>query len=56
MAVVTLLFGLGFVPLGRRGWNIIGLAILIGGIALCCLPEMLFGKYRKSRAAENSDR
>ena len=47
MAAVTLLYGLGVLPLGRNGWGLIGLTILAGGIVLCCLPEMLFGKYRK---------
>ena len=47
MAAVTLLYGLGVLPLGRNGWSLIGLTILAGGIVLCCLPEMLFGKYRK---------
>jgi hypothetical protein len=46
MAGVTLLYGVGVMPLGRNGWNLIGLTILAGGIVLCCLPEMLFGKYR----------
>ena len=50
MALVTLLYGLGLVPLGRSGWSLIGLTILVGGIALCCLPEMLVGRYRKGRA------
>jgi hypothetical protein len=47
MAVVTLLYGLGIVPLGVNGWSLIGLTILVGAIALCCLPELFFGKYRK---------
>lgn len=55
MAVVTLLYGLGVVPLGRNGWNLIGLTILMGSIVLCCLPEMFLGKYRK-RDAGNGDR
>jgi len=50
LAVVTLLHGLGVVPLGRNGWSLIGLAILIGAIVLCCVPEMLFGKYRRGSA------
>ena len=50
MALVTLLYGLGVMPLGRNGWNLIGGTILIGTIALWCLPEMLLGKYRKARA------
>jgi hypothetical protein len=48
MALVTLLFGLGILPLGAHGWGSIGLVVLVGGIVLCCLPEMLWGKYRKT--------
>ena len=47
MAVVTLLYGLGVVPLGRNGWNLIGLTFLIGAIVLYYLPELFLGKYRK---------
>lgn len=47
MALVTLLYGVGVVPLGRNGWGLIGLAVLVGAIVLCCLPETLWGKYRK---------
>lgn len=54
MAVVTLLFGLGLFPLGRNGWNLLGLIILIGAIGLCCVPEMLLGRYRKGRAADGN--
>jgi hypothetical protein len=50
MALVALLYGLGVVPLGGNGWKVIGLTILVGAIALCCLPELFFGKYRKRRA------
>ena len=52
MAVVTLLYGLGIMPLGRGGWNLISMAILIGAIVLCCLPELLFGRYRKGCAGK----
>jgi hypothetical protein len=48
MAVVTALYGLNILPLGKNGWNFIGLTILVGAIVFCCLPEMLWGKYRKS--------
>jgi hypothetical protein len=51
LALVSLLYGLGLVRLGRNGWSWIGLVILVGAIVLCCLPEMLLGKYRKGRAA-----
>jgi hypothetical protein len=50
MALVTLLYGLGGTPQVRDGWNLIGLTILVGASILCCLPEMLWGKYRGGRA------
>lgn len=56
MALTTLLYGLGILPLGQSGWNLIGLTILVGGIVLCCLPEMFFGKYRKGQALESKRR
>ena len=43
MALVTLLFGLGMVPMGKKGWNLIGLGILVGGLGLYCLPELFLG-------------
>lgn len=48
MAAITALYGAGVLPLGRHGWSYIGLAVLIGAVALCCLPEMLWGRYRRS--------
>ncbi len=47
MAAVTLLYGLGVLPLGSRGWSLIGLIVLAGAMALCFLPELLLGKYRR---------
>jgi hypothetical protein len=54
MALVTLLYGLGVVPLGRNGWNRIGLTILIGAVVLCCLPELVWGKYQKGTAGDGN--
>jgi hypothetical protein len=48
MAVVTVLYSLGVVPLGTNGWNLIGLTVLVGAVTLYCLPEMFLGKYRKA--------
>jgi hypothetical protein len=45
-ALATLLYGVGVIPLGANGWNLIGMAILIGAIVLGCVPELLLGKYR----------
>jgi len=52
MAIITLLYGLNIVKLGRHGWNVIGVTTFIGAIVLCCIPEMVFGKYRKGRRAD----
>lgn len=49
MAMVSLLHGLHLVPLGPRGWSHIGIALLIGGIALCVIPELMLGRYRMSK-------
>ena len=56
MAVVTLLYGLGTLSLGKNGRNLIGLTILVGAIALWWLPEVWLGKYRKSPATDNERR
>ena len=50
MAGVSLLFGLGLVALGKNGWNLIGIWTVIGAIVLCCVPELLLGKYRNAKA------
>jgi hypothetical protein len=49
MAIVSLLYGLNVLPLGGNGWQIIGLTILVGAIIFCCLPELIYGKYRRGR-------
>lgn len=49
VAAGALLYGLGVIPLGRNGWNTLGLILLVGSIVLCCGPELLFGRYRRSR-------
>jgi len=50
LAAVARFYGVGVLPLGGHGWNVIGLTILVGAIVLCCLPEIIFGKYRVGRA------
>ncbi|MGA8473791.1 MAG: hypothetical protein WB681_01875 [Candidatus Cybelea sp.] len=47
MAIAALLYGLGVIPLGDAGWNVLGLTLLIGASALCLIPEMFFGRYRR---------
>jgi|SRR6516225_4796885 len=46
MSGVTLLYGIGVLPIGNHGWNLIGMTILVGTAILCCLPELVLGKYR----------
>jgi hypothetical protein len=46
MAVVALLYGFALLPLGKAGWNVIGVTVLIGTFVLTWLPERFFGKYR----------
>ncbi len=46
LALVSLLYGLGVLPLGQHGWQWLCEALVIGAVALCCIPEWLFGRYR----------
>jgi predicted membrane channel-forming protein YqfA (hemolysin III family) len=48
MAIVSLLHGLQIWSLGTHGWSYIGVALLLGGIVLCFIPERLWGEYRSS--------
>lgn len=47
MAVASLSYGFGVLPLGISGWNWIGGVTLAGAVLLTCVPELLFGKYRQ---------
>lgn len=53
LAGVALLYGMGILPLGTRGWSTLSATFAIGGIVLCCLPEVLMGRYQSS-ATEKS--
>jgi len=55
MAIISLLYGLGLMALGHHGWNVIGVTTLVGAIVLCCIPEMVFGKYRKGHQSNLID-
>jgi hypothetical protein len=48
LAGVSLLYGIGALPLGARGWSTLSLALVIGSVALCCVPEWILGRYRSS--------
>jgi hypothetical protein len=47
MALASLSYGFGLLPLGDSGWNWIGGVTLGGAVLLGCVPELLFGKYRR---------
>lgn len=49
LAVVIVLYGVGVLPLGASGWNILSAVMLIGALALTILPELIGGKYRLAR-------
>jgi hypothetical protein len=48
LALIGLLYGLGLIPLGPRGWSVLSIALVAGSVALVCVPEGLFGRYRSS--------
>jgi hypothetical protein len=47
-ALASFAYGLGILPLGPSGWNWIGIGTVVGGLILCCVPELLLGSYRSS--------
>jgi len=49
MAIVALTYGFGVTPMGKHGWNLIGLTVLVGALVLSYLPEALLGRYRRGR-------
>ena len=54
MAAVSLLYGLQVLPFGARGWTYIGAVLLVGSVALCVLPERLWGRYRRAPQEDGS--
>ncbi len=48
-ALATLGYGLGLLPFGPAGWKWIGIVTIIGTIALCCIPELILGRYVRNR-------
>ena len=45
LAALSLLYGLGIIPLGMYGWQWLVYILVIGSCVLTCVPEWLFGKY-----------
>lgn len=48
IASVGLLYGLGVLPLGARGWSTLSVALVVGSAILLCVPEWILGRYRSS--------
>ena len=48
LAGVALLYGVGWLALGAKGWSTLSAALLIGSVAVCCVPEWILGRYRSS--------
>lgn len=49
LALVGLLYGLGVVPLGARGWSTLSIVLVVCGVVFIYVPEWLFGRYRGSQ-------
>jgi hypothetical protein len=47
MVPVTLAAGTGVWSLGSQTWGVLGDVIGIGGVALCVVPELIWGRYRR---------
>ena len=48
LAAVALLYGIGVLALGARGWLTLSAAFVIGSIVLCCVLEWILGRYRSA--------
>lgn len=48
LAALALLYGIGALPLGPHGWSILSDVLIVGAVILCCVPELLFGRYRRT--------
>ncbi len=47
MALGSLLYGFGVLPMGSSGWAMIGVTTLVGAVVLTYLPERIWGKYTR---------
>src|SRR5258708_15377989 len=45
LALVALVYGLGWLPLGPRGWTWLADVLIFGIIGLACLPELPVRQY-----------
>ena len=49
LAVLSLLYGVGVLPLGAHGWSRLSALLLIGSAVSICVPECFVGRYRSSQ-------
>lgn len=47
LASVSALYGFGVLDLGRRGWQDLTAVLLVGSILFGCVPEWIWGRYRR---------
>ena len=47
MALGSLVYGFGVLPMGSSGCAMIGVTTLVGAIVLTYLPERIWGKYSR---------
>jgi len=53
LALLSLLYGAGVLPLGAHGWSTLSALFLIGSAVLTCVPEWFVGRYRKPSSARD---
>jgi hypothetical protein len=46
LAILSLLYGVGVLPLGAHGWSKLSALLVIGSAVLICVPEWFLGRYR----------
>jgi hypothetical protein len=49
LAVLSLLYGVGVLPLGAHGWSTLSALLVVGSAVLIWVPEWLVGRYRSSK-------
>jgi len=52
LAAVAALYGAEALDLGPNGWQHLGNIAAVGGLLLCCIPELIWGRYREQVGSE----
>lgn len=45
----------GVLPLGPKGWPALAWILLVGSLALTCLPEWFLGRYAEGKSDHHPD-